>query len=56
MSLYRAPTVLLSDICGRFSALSYEEALKTATCNELPEPTFRLSPAARRRWWFPART
>lgn len=47
MSLYRAPAVQLSEICERFFALSYEEALKKAARNELPVPTFRLTSSRR---------
>lgn len=43
MSIYKAPAVPLSEICERYFALSYEEAMKRAARNELPVPTFRLS-------------
>ncbi|WP_298235890.1 pyocin activator PrtN family protein [uncultured Azohydromonas sp.] len=43
MSLYKTPTIPLSEVCERFFCLSYEEALKKAARNELPVPTFRLT-------------
>jgi hypothetical protein len=45
MSLYKTPTIPLSEVCERFFCLSYEEALKKAARNELPVPTFRLTPS-----------
>jgi len=32
----------LADVCAKYFALSYEEALKKAARNELPAPTFRI--------------
>ena len=43
MSLYKSPAIPLSEVCERYFALSYEEALKKAARNELPVPTFRLT-------------
>lgn len=43
MSLYKSPAIPLADICERYFALSYDEALKKAARNELPVPTFRLT-------------
>ncbi len=43
MSIHKAPAIPLADICERYFALSYEEALKKAARNELPVPTFRLT-------------
>lgn len=43
MSIFKTPTIPLADICERYFALSYEEAMKKAARNELPVPTFRLT-------------
>jgi hypothetical protein len=43
MSIYKTPTIPLSEVCERYFSLSYEEALKKAARNELPVPTFRLT-------------
>ena len=43
MSIYKSPAIPLADVCEKFFALSYEEALKKAARNELPVPTFRLT-------------
>lgn len=43
MSIHKAPTIPLSEVCERYFSLSYEEALKKAARNELPVPTFRLT-------------
>ncbi len=43
MSIYKSPAIPLADVCEKFFALSYEEALKKAARNELPVPAFRLS-------------
>lgn len=47
MSLYKSPTIPLSEICEELFALSYEEALKKAARNELPVPTFKLGDSRR---------
>ena len=43
MSLYKSPAIPLSEVCERYFALSYEEAMRKAARNELPVPTFRLA-------------
>ena len=43
MSIYKSPAIPLADVCEKFFALSYEEALKKAARNELPVPAFRLA-------------
>ena len=43
MSIHKAPAIPLAEICDRYFALSYDEAMKKAARNELPIPTFRLS-------------
>lgn len=43
MSIYKAPVIPLAEICERYFALSYEEAIRKAYRNELPVPAFRLS-------------
>ncbi len=43
MSLYKSPTIPLAEVCERYFALSYEEAAKKASRNELPVPAFRLT-------------
>lgn len=43
MSIYKAPTIPLAEVCERYFSLSYEEALKKAARNELPVPAFRLT-------------
>lgn len=43
MSIYKSPAIPLADVCEKFFALSYEEALKKAARNELPVPAFRLT-------------
>lgn len=43
MSIFKTPTIPLADVCERYFALSYEEAMKKAARNELPVPTFRLT-------------
>jgi len=41
LAVYKGP-VPLGDICERFLNLSREEALRKASLNKLPFPTFRL--------------
>ena len=43
MSIYKSPAIPLAEVCERYFALSYEEAMKKAARNELPVPTFRLT-------------
>ncbi len=43
MSIYKSPSIPLSEVCERYFSLSYEEALKKAARNELPVPAFRLT-------------
>lgn len=43
MSIHKAPAIPLAEVCERYFALSYEEAMKRAARNELPVPTFRLT-------------
>jgi hypothetical protein len=43
MDIYKAPAIPLAEICERYFALSYDEALKRASRCELPVPTFRLT-------------
>ena len=42
MSIYKSPAIPLADVCEKYFAPSYEEALKKAARNELPVPTFRI--------------
>lgn len=43
ISIHKSPTIPLADVCERYFALSYAEALKKAARNELPVPAFRLT-------------
>ena len=43
MSIFKTPTIPLTEVCERYFSLSYEEAKKKAARNELPVPTFRLT-------------
>ena len=43
MPIYKSPAIPLADVCEKYFALSYEEALKKAARNELPVPAFRLT-------------
>lgn len=43
MAIYKAPAIPLADICEKYFALSFGEAMKRAARNELPVPTFRLT-------------
>lgn len=43
MAIYKSPAIPLAEVCERYFALSYEEAMKKAARNELPVPTFRLT-------------
>ncbi|MFL6628542.1 MAG: pyocin activator PrtN family protein [Vitreoscilla sp.] len=47
MSIFKSPTIPLSEICERYLALSYPEALRLAGRGDLPIPTFRLTKSQR---------
>ena len=42
LSIHKSPAIPLADVCEKYFAPSYEEALKKAARNELPVPTFRI--------------
>ena len=47
MSIYKSPTIPLSEICERYFSLSYDEALRRSARGDLPIPTFRLTTSQR---------
>jgi hypothetical protein len=44
LAIHKGP-VPLDEICERYLRLSREEAMRQAALNQLPFPTFRLSPS-----------
>lgn len=43
ISIHKSPAIPLADVCEKYFALSYEEAIRKALRNELPVPAFRLA-------------
>lgn len=43
LSIHKSPAIPLADVCERYFALSFDEAMRKAARNDLPVPAFRLS-------------